>query len=76
MKNNQRIPSGSLDCHKAYCRAALLHRIRAKDEDDIMPPKGDPLSPKEVCWKQDNRAGLHAGGAWQTVTRPEWIFIR
>lgn len=28
--------------------SALLHRVRTKDENDIMPPKGDPLSPKEV----------------------------
>jgi hypothetical protein len=29
--------------------SALLRRIRATDENDVMPPKGDPLPPKEIA---------------------------
>ncbi len=28
--------------------SSLIHRITTEDEDDIMPPKGDPLSPAQV----------------------------
>ena len=29
--------------------SALIHRITATDEDEIMPPKGEPLKPEEVA---------------------------
>jgi hypothetical protein len=41
--------------------SALIHRITTKDEDDIMPPKGDPLTAEEVALL---KRWIKGGAAW------------
>jgi hypothetical protein len=41
--------------------SALIHRITTTDEDDIMPPKGDPLSAGEIALL---KRWIKGGAAW------------
>src|SRR5688500_9396320 len=66
MKNSQRIPSGSLDCHKAYCRAAasLLGILVLSTAEAAIVPANDAALPQAVpaiLWKFD---GADTVGTW------------
>ncbi len=41
--------------------SALIHRITTDDEDDIMPPKGDPLSADEIALL---KRWIQGGASW------------
>ena len=42
-------------------QSSLVHRVSTKDEDDIMPPKGDPLTGKEIVLL---KRWINEGAAW------------
>lgn len=41
--------------------SSILHRVKTDDEDDIMPPKGDRLSPQEIALLE---TWIREGAAW------------
>jgi cytochrome c553 len=42
-------------------KSLMLHRIKSNDDDERMPPKGEPLSPAQIALVQ---AWIQAGAVW------------
>ena len=42
-------------------KSLMLHRINSTDDDERMPPKGEPLSPAQIALVQ---AWIQAGAVW------------
>lgn len=52
----------------------LLRRVATPDPDDVMPPKGDRLTPEQVVVL---RAWVTAGAEWpETDARKHWSFVK
>ena len=52
----------------------LLERLTTKDEDEIMPPKGDPLTPEQIALI---RAWIDAGAEWpeeKSAGKKHWAY--